>query len=233
MNDPIINQHFVFIDKNNPETFYYGDIIAMKGCSLNGGDPERCYVGEWVGKSVMTWKDHYAEKKAGDTIDGKPVVKAPMKWYDDAWEDYFSIEKDSYDDNMYHECDVAGLSHGDCIQGKVKTDEGTYPDMKRVIVKINHKDADILTLVPFVETDVYGNITDPDWEWLKEEWHFEDDEIGTFVEDTEGQDHVFMFTGMPVTAHRLDLINVDRDKSRERLVKPYRAELAKWFTNIK
>jgi len=230
------------MDWNYPEVFYWGNICDMLGCELEGGNPKRCYVGDWEqispDSSVKIWKDHYANKKPGDFITVKigdeieelEVVKAPASWSAICWEEEEKRERDSFDRSMSI-CDVFILDLGDCIFDKLEIEDEKYPCMKWCIVKSHKNDSDLLYIVPFMECDPYGRITDPDYLELREYLTgLEDEEdekpFGIFVEDEESQDHVFVFTGRGTWIHRTDLIGVDRDCTRNQIVEPSQKHLS-------
>lgn len=218
----------------------------MRGLQIEGGDPERCYVGEWVNG---LWKDSYIDKKPGDTIEvqvnGKTetwdVIKAPQHWWDACWEESENQEREPFDSDM-DTCDVYDLEPGDCIFDKIKIEDRQYPCMKWCVIKPHYKDADLLYIVPFFESDPYGNITDIDYDFEFREFMFgfeEEDEregdykpFGVFVEDTERQDHVYALTGNGTWIHRLDLLGVSRDFNRERIVEPVRKQLSEWVNSL-
>jgi hypothetical protein len=219
----------VFSDLNYPEVFYYGDIRHMRGLEIEGGYPQRCYVGEWVNG---LWQDHYADKRPGDSIEvtikmgeethkeNWDVLKAPDHWADLCEQESLDRDTDCFDTSM-DTLDVYMLETGDCIFDKIQIEDEKYPLMKWGIVKLHSRDADLLYMVPLLESDPYGNITDPDHPYLKDNlWH------GVFVEDTEAQDHLVAYTGHGVWIHRIDLLGVDRDTTRSQIVEPCRKSLS-------
>lgn len=191
----------------------------MRGCKLEGGDPERCYVGSWEpvvpGSCVKLWQDHYAGKEPGDIIDSKPVLRCPQLWWDKAWDE--ALEED--DEYSLTLAGAFSFDVGDCIFDELKVEDEEYPTLKWVAVKENSKDADLLYMVPFFESDPYGEITDPDWFYYKEKG-MNLPEFNAFAEDPEGQDHCCVFTGNGTWVHREDLIGLSRSHHRDHLVKP-------------
>ena len=175
---------------------------------------------------MSLWKDHYGGKEPGDSIDGKPVLKAPQEWWKIAWDHWEeqNSHKDLRDSDLDHICEVYSLGHGDCVSGIREEIEGErFPYwLKWVVVKLNHRDADLLYLIPFMESDPYGRITDDSWEDC--EHGLSDYQV--FVEDTERQDHIVIFPGDGRWIHRIDLLGSWRESTRDQLVKPARKSLA-------
>lgn len=193
--------------------------MEMKGCELNGGHPERCYVGSWEpvaeGSCVHLWKDHYANKKPNDTINGKPVLKCPQKWWTDSWD----VDDENEDEISWAR--AFDFDAGDCIFDELKIEDQKWPILKWVAVKEHPNDADLLYMVPFFESDPYGNINDTDWNYYKKQgMNLPELEMATFAEDFLGQDHCVIFTGEGTWVHREDLIGLNLDSTREHLVNP-------------
>lgn len=229
INEPLIAQQFIFVDNNYPELFYWGNICDMRGCEIEGGYPKRCYVGDWING---LWQDRYKDKRPGDTIEvetsmGKEtwdVVKAPSNWWDACWqESEKNRESRHHFDTAMDICDVFMLGHGDCIIGSIEIDDIKYPVLRWGVVKLHLDDSDLLYLVPLMESDPYGRITD----YLFEELGENLSDYTVFIEDETAQDHMVAFTGNGVWAHRNDLLGVDREMERGQIVKPCRQSLAR------
>ena len=107
---------------------------------------------------------------------------------------------------------------GDCVFDYLKGQENIkYPLMYWGVIRINTKDPELFFMVPLLECDPYGRITDPEFEyppiknWLKE---------SVFAEDTVGQDHRRAYVGNGEWVHATDLIGLDQDRPRPHIVKP-------------
>jgi hypothetical protein len=204
----------------------------MRGLELDGGHPQRCYVGEWVNG---LWQDSYKDKRPGDTITVKTnmgeetldVIQAPRHWAEACEQEAIDDDSDCFDTDMLT-LDVYMLQPGDCIHDKIEIEDEKYPYMKWGVVMLNQKDTDLLYMVPLLETDPYGRVTDPDYPDLKDNlWY------GVFIEDTEAQDHLMAYTGHGTWVHRLDLLGVSRDTTRDQIVHPCRKSLSDMVSGLK
>jgi len=201
-------QEFLFIDQNDPGVWYHGTIAHMEGLALEGGKPERSYTytGQ-PGDSVKT-------KNAGYW----PVEKAPWHWFEACVKQGWSRNADADGLSMI---DAWALGLGDCIYDVLTDADTTYPRMKWCTTHIMQKDRDLVFMVPVLECDPYGRVT----EALGEPSRIRHTKA-LFVEDTTGQDHLRAYHFNGTWVHRTDLVGLERGESRMRIVKPVQQALS-------
>ena len=196
-------QDFLFVDKNSPGVYYHGNIAHMRGLEIVGGCPQRIYgktvIHDWT---VETAPQHWFELCEKEAIEvDPPEITTLGAW---AW----------------------GTGH--CIFDVLKDADTTYPLMKWCTTHVMQKDRDLVFMVPLMECDPYGVVTDPDYPEIKE--HLRD---SVFVEDTEAQDHLRAYIGNGTWVHRTDLVGLDRDTDRNRIVEPCQQKLSDMLAECK
>jgi hypothetical protein len=196
-------QDFLFVDGNSPGVYYHGNIAHMRGLEIEGGNPFRCYSMMWhcLGWIVEPAPRHWFELCEQEAIEtDAPEITTLGAW---AW----------------------GTGH--CIHDILKDSDTTYPLMRWGTTHVMQKDRDLVFMVPLIECDPYGEVTDPDYPELKE--HLRD---SVFVEDTERQDHLRAYIGNGTWVHRTDLVGLDRDSDRDRIVLPCQQALSDMLEEV-
>ncbi len=201
----------------------------MRGLELSGGSPRRWSSDCWVDG---VYRDLNRDKKPGDTIEVKSddgtttesgtVVDAPNSWYEACISEAADYDRDGWDWTMLT-ADAFIAVPGDCIHDRITINNGfntKFPYMRWCIIQRHLDNADLLFIVPLMECDPYGRVTDPDYK------HFADRlGPGVFAEDTNGQDHVVAYWGNGEWIHRDELVGINRDLSRDHVVSPVRKKL--------
>ena len=200
-------QEFLFVDKNDPGVWYYGTIAHMEGLAIEGGNPERSYTHEGrPGDAVKT-------ENAGYWI----VEEAPQHWFEACVKQGCSANVD-----WLSMIDAWAWGLGDCIHDVLRDADTTYPMMRWCTTHIMQRDRDLVFMVPVLECDPYGRITE------------RNDRVRTvllgvesvFVEDTTGQDHLRAYHFNGTWVHRTDLVGLERGETRIRIVKPVQQALS-------
>lgn len=211
-----IAARYIFMDNNSPGVFYYGDMCDMRGLEIEGGHPERCSgekyknkrPGDLIAVQLRSEGDLICEKWA--------VVKPPEHWWDNCGK-----EAEDGCEGVVSTLDAWMLMLGDCVHDTLSADGETYPCMRWGAVHVHPDDNDLIYMVPLLESDPYGLITDADYPDLKHAL-----QVGIVIEDTEEQDHLVAYTGNGKWVNRTDLIGMYRDSFRPRIVEPCRQSLA-------
>ena len=209
-------QGFIFADKNNPGVFYFGNICHMRGLEIEGGNPERSYA--YSGNPGDT-----IEVSTVAGVESWEVIDSPKHWFDSCGK-----EAGDADGGSVTTLCAWAFMPGDCIQDTLQADDTTYPFMRWGAVQVMRRDSDLIYMVPLMECDPYGRVTDPDYPLLKDVL-----QVGIFIEDTEGQDHLIAYIGNGAWVHRTDLVGLDRDSDRDRIVEPCQQKLSDMLEECK
>jgi len=199
----------IFFNKNNPGAFYFGDMRHEAGLAIEGGDPQRLFGDKAKGA------------KPGDTIDvatsdGRQsweVLEAPESWEK-------ACEKESLsDEDGEYICTLAawGFHPGCCMTGALDADGIKYPYMRWGGVHVHSDDPELIYMIPLIECDPYGRITDDIYEGDVKNGL---SGVGILIEDSEGQDHQLAFVGDGAWVHLTDLVGMEWGGLRNRIVDP-------------